>query len=130
VDGATGNTSDFSAPCRFTRGLALFILDRDRRERNDCDYASPGGWEFVPVTSVGSTPVGPLPQGAPMFNLTACGRSSMFANQPRRGLAWLGGDGALSSANGLYSVDSVWFTIAGGATSTGRTRLSSMRSSC
>jgi len=119
-DGITGLYSDESLPVTVLPAPSPYsfsvVIDEDG---NNC---SAGPWEFVPVTSVGSNASGPAPHGADLFNNDGLWQTiDVPLTDDALVLPWGGyGNGSLDdSTTGIYSIDSMWFTIADGATSAG-----------
>jgi hypothetical protein len=118
-DSVTGIWSDHSDPVTVLPEASPYsfsiVLDEDG---DDCGYESPGGWEFIPVTEVGS---GPVPQGLFLFNNDGVWQTiDIPLDDPAVVLPWLGGNGQVDpSPTGLYSIDSLWFVIPAGAETPG-----------
>ncbi|RMF80678.1 MAG: hypothetical protein D6744_07960, partial [Planctomycetota bacterium] len=113
VGGVTSAESDpvvvVSEPSPY--GFSI-VVDEDG---DDCGFTPPGGWEFVGASSLTTLAGGALyPTGTNIF-LDESQWQTIDFSLTAPTVPWLGGDGTLSSANGIYSIDSIWWNVNPGA---------------
>ncbi|MCH7814715.1 MAG: hypothetical protein IID40_11920, partial [Planctomycetes bacterium] len=115
----SGQTSPESAPVIVLAAPSpytfSFVLDEDGD--GSCSFDPPGGWEHVGVSAVDTAGAFRYPRGVNIFTDNAQWQAIDIAlDDPSIVIQWLGGNGTIDpSPTGLYTIDSMWLTLAPGA---------------